>query len=300
MKLAFSTNAFKKYSLKESIRLIRETGYDGVEILCDIPHAYPPCLDEDDILSIQESISKNNIEISNLNAFTLYAITDVYHPSWIESDSQLRDLRIQHTINCLRLAKKIGAKNISTEPGGPIEVGNKNNNNNNNSQNNTNSKSSSSTSYDLEALQEFFIKGIVRSSKVAEEYGVKILVEPEPGLLLQNSEQFLRFIKNINSDCVGLNFDMGHFFCVREDPATLIYNLAEHIGHFHLADIAHTRVHNHLIPGQGAVDFISIFKAISEINYQGFITVELYPYQDDPVYAAKVSHKYLTNIISQI
>ncbi|MFL6322288.1 MAG: sugar phosphate isomerase/epimerase family protein [Nitrososphaeraceae archaeon] len=297
MKLAFSTNAFKKYSLKESIRLIREVGYEGVEILCDVPHAYPPCLDEEDILSIQEIISKNNIEISNLNAFTLYAITDVYHPSWIESDKQLRELRIQHTINCLRLAKKIGAKNISTEPGGPIEVGNDNKYNNNDFKNNTNNKRSS---YDLEALQEFFVNGIVRTSKVAEEYGVKILVEPEPGLLLENSEQFLKFIKNINSHYVGLNFDMGHFFCVREDPAALIYNLAEHIGHFHLADIAHTRVHNHLIPGQGSVDFASIFKAISEINYQGFITVELYPYQDDPVYAARISHKYLTNVISQI
>ncbi|MFL6385771.1 MAG: sugar phosphate isomerase/epimerase family protein [Nitrososphaeraceae archaeon] len=297
MKLAFSTNAFKKYSLKESIRLIREVGYEGVEILCDVPHAYPPCLDEEDILSIQEIISKNNIEISNLNAFTLYAITDVYHPSWIESDKQLRELRIQHTINCLRLAKKIGAKNISTEPGGPIEAGNDNKYNNNDFKNNTNNKRSS---YDLKALQEFFVNGIVRTSKVAEEYGVKILVEPEPGLLLQNSEQFLKFIKNINSHYVGLNFDMGHFFCVREDPAALIYNLAEHIGHFHLADIAHTRVHNHLIPGQGSVDFASIFKAISEINYQGFITVELYPYQDDPVYAARVSHKYLTNVISQI
>jgi sugar phosphate isomerase/epimerase len=297
MKLAFSTNAFKKYSLKESIRLIREVGYEGVEILCDVPHAYPPCLDEEDILSIQEIISKNNIEISNLNAFTLYAITDVYHPSWIESDKQLRELRIQHTINCLRLAKKIGAKNISTEPGGPIEAGNDNKYNNNDFKNNTNNKRSS---YDLEALQEFFVNGIVRTSKVAEEYGVKILVEPEPGLLLENSEQFLKFIKNINSHYVGLNFDMGHFFCVREDPAALIYNLAEHIGHFHLAEIAHTRVHNHLIPGQGSVDFASIFKAISEINYQGFITVELYPYQDDPVYAARISHKYLTNVISQI
>jgi sugar phosphate isomerase/epimerase len=297
MKLAFSTNAFKNYSLKESIRLIREIGYEGVEILCDVPHAYPPCLDEEDILSIQEIISKNNIEISNLNAFTLYAITDVYHPSWIESDKQLRELRIQHTINCLRLAKKIGAKNISTEPGGPIEVGNDNKYNNNDFKNNTDNKRSS---YDLEALQEFFVNGIARTSKVAEEYGVKILVEPEPGLLLQNSEQFLKFIKNINSRYVGLNFDMGHFFCVREDPAALIYNLAEHIGHFHLADIAHTRVHNHLIPGQGSVDFASIFKAISEINYQGFITVELYPYQDDPVYAARISHKYLTNVISQI
>jgi sugar phosphate isomerase/epimerase len=294
MKLAFSTNAFKKYSLKESIRLIREIGYDGVEILCDIPHAYPPCLDEEDIISIKETVSKNKIEISNLNAFTLYAITDVYHPSWIESDNRLRELRIQHTIDCLDLARKIGAKNISTEPGGPKEVSNNNNNNN------SSSKSNSKSNYDLEALQDLFINGIVRSSKVAEEYGVKILVEPEPGLLLENSKQFLRFIKNINSDCVGLNFDMGHFFCVREDPAELIYNLAEHIGHFHLADIAHTRVHNHLIPGQGAIDFLSIFKAISEINYDGFITIELYPYQDDPVFAARISHEYLTNIISQM
>ena len=105
MKLAFSTNAFKKYSLEESIRLIKEIGYEGVEILCDVPHAYPPQLKEEDILSIEETVSKNNIEISNLNAFTLYAITDVYHPSWIENDTQLRGLRIQHTNNCLNLAR---------------------------------------------------------------------------------------------------------------------------------------------------------------------------------------------------
>jgi sugar phosphate isomerase/epimerase len=288
MKLAFSTNAFKKYSLKESIRLIREIGYDGVEILCDVPHAYPPYLKEKDIVSIRAAISENKIEISNLNAFTLYAITDVYHPSWIDSDNQLRELRIEHTINCLRLAREIGAKNISTEPGGPIEVNIKSNNSNNRN------------SRDFGALQDLFIKGLIRSTKFAEQYGVKILVEPEPGLLLENSEQFLKFIRNIKSDCIGLNFDMGHFFCVREDPADLIYKLAEHIGHFHLADIAHTRVHNHLIPGQGAIDFLPIFKAISEINYDGFITVELYPYQDDPVYAASFSYKYLTNIISQI
>ena len=293
IKLAFSTNAFKKYTLKDSIKLIREIGYDGVEILCDVPHAYPPSLGENDILSIVETVYQNKVKISNLNTFTLYAITDVYHPSWIEDDNQLRELRIQHTINCLGLARKIGAENISTEPGGPIELGNKNHDRNNN----YNSKSSN---YEFEGLQKVFINGIIRTAKVAEEYGIKILVEPEPGLLLENSEQFLRFIKNIDSEYVGLNFDIGHFFCVREEPAELIYRLSEYIGHFHLADIAHTRVHNHLIPGQGAIDFHTIFKAINKINYKGFITVELYPYQHDPVYAASTSHKYLTNVINQI
>jgi sugar phosphate isomerase/epimerase len=295
MKLAFSTNAFKKYSLEESIRLIKEIGYEGVEILCDVPHAYPPQLKEEDILSIGETVSKSKIEISNLNAFTLYAITDVYHPSWIENDTQLRGLRIQHTNNCLNLARKIGARNISTEPGGPIEISNKTINFNYNG-----SSDKESGRYHIQKPQEIFIEGIAKSAKIAEECGVKILVEPEPGLLIENSQQFLRFINNIDSTHIGLNFDIGHFFCVREDPADLIYRLGDYIGHFHLADIAQTRVHNHLIPGQGAIDFISIFKAIKGINYNGFVTVELYPYQDDPMYAARVSHEYLTNIISKI
>jgi sugar phosphate isomerase/epimerase len=295
MKLAFSTNAFKKYSLEESIRLIKEIGYEGVEILCDVPHAYPPQLKEEDILSIEEAVSKNKIEISNLNAFTLYAITDVYHPSWIENDTHLRGLRIQHTNNCLNLARKIGARNISTEPGGPIEMNNKTINFNYNG-----SGDKESGRYHIQKPQEIFIEGIAKSAKIAEECGVKILVEPEPGLLIENSQQFLTFINNIDSTHIGLNFDIGHFFCVREDPAALIYRLADYIGHFHLADIAQTRVHNHLIPGQGAIDFISIFKAINGINYNGFVTVELYPYQDDPMYAARVSYEYLTDIISKI
>jgi len=121
MKLAFSTNAFKKYSLQESIRAIAGIGYEGVEVLGDVPHAYPPAFGKEQILSTRETISKHKVQISNLNAFTLYAITDVYHPSWIEDDDTLRDMRVEHTINCIKLARKIGSKNISTEPGGPSD-----------------------------------------------------------------------------------------------------------------------------------------------------------------------------------
>jgi sugar phosphate isomerase/epimerase len=90
MKLAFSTNAFKKYSLQDSIRKISTIGYEGVEILADIPHAYPPMFGEEQIGSAIDTLSECKIQVSNLNAFTLYAITDVYHPSWIENDNSLR------------------------------------------------------------------------------------------------------------------------------------------------------------------------------------------------------------------
>ena len=61
------------------------------------------------------------MKISKLNAFTLYAIGDTYHPSWIESDERQREQRVRHTVDCIRLAKSIGAENLSTEPGGPAD-----------------------------------------------------------------------------------------------------------------------------------------------------------------------------------
>ncbi len=276
MKLAFSTNAFKKYSLEESIKTIADIGYDGVEILCDIPHAYPDNLGEKKIQSIIDCVSNCNIQISNLNAFTLYAITDVYHPSWIENEKELRQLRIQHTINCIHLAKKLLSKNLSTEPGGPID---RNTNNN------------------IHELEKLFLDGLNSAAAVAEEERVTILVEPEPNLLIENSKQFLNFIRNVSSPFVKLNFDIGHFYCVREDPVKLINDLSEYIVHFHLADIADNRVHNHLLPGKGSIDFRSVFKAMDDIGYEGFVTVELYPYQDNPAYAAEMAYKYLKSII---
>ncbi|HKZ62573.1 MAG TPA: sugar phosphate isomerase/epimerase [Nitrososphaera sp.] len=274
MKLAFSTNAFKRYALEESIRQIAKIGYRGVEILCDVPHAYPPTFDDEMIKSVKRTVASCELQVSNLNAFTLYAIGDLYHPSWIEDQEGLREKRIEHTINCIRLARKIGAKSLSTEPGGPM--------------------SASTNPSDLEKI---FSIGLAKVAKVAEEEDVLVLVEPEPGLLLENSRQFKRFMKNISSNHVGLNFDIGHFYCVNENPAKLVYELSDYIRHFHLADIASDRVHNHLIPGKGSIDFRSVFDAMDDIGYNAFVTVELYPYQENPVEAAKEAYNYLRNLI---
>lgn len=82
MEFAFSTNAFKKFSLADTINILSEIGYRGVEILCDIPHAYPKTQSDSDISEIKQLLSKLRISISNLNAFTLFAIGDTHHPSW--------------------------------------------------------------------------------------------------------------------------------------------------------------------------------------------------------------------------
>jgi sugar phosphate isomerase/epimerase len=39
-----------------------------------------------------------------------------------------------------------------------------------------------------------------------------------------------------------------------------------------------------------------VFDAIDDISYRGFVTVELYPYQDNPVKAAEEAYSYLCSI----
>ncbi len=97
--------------------------------------------------------------------------------------------------------------------------------------------------------------------------------------------------------CIRDSFDIGHFYCVGENPAKLVFELSDYIGHFHLEDIAGDRVHNHLIPGRGSIDFGQVFDAMNGIGYDGFVTVELYPYQANPVQAAEEAYNYLQDFI---
>lgn len=274
MEFAFSTNAFKKFSLNDTINILSKIGYNGIEILCDIPHAYPENLTNSDINELKQLLSKLKISISNLNAFTLFAIGDTHHPSWIENDIESRKMRIDHTLDCIELARKLGVSNISTEPGGPVN----------------------SQGLSEKELFRIFENGINEVLKTAENENVTVLVEPEPGLLIENSEQFIKFIKNFDSKHIGLNFDIGHFFCVGEDPSQVIYKLSEYVRHVHLEDIAADRTHHHLMLGEGAIDIESMFKSMKDIGYEGFITIELYPYQECPIKAAKNAMKFIKSL----
>ena len=62
-----------------------------------------------------------------------------------------------------------------------------------------------------------------------------------------------------------------------------------------MADIKN-RKHYHLIPGHGSIDFRAVFAKLDEISYDGYITVELYPYKTNPIAAASESMKFLNSI----
>src|SRR5436309_9893464 len=127
MKLAFSTNAYLKFSFAEAVRRLAALGYRGVEIMADVPHAWPAFLLEEQKQAIRDALAANRLAISNVNSFMMHAVNDArqryWHPSWIEPDPHYRRVRTDHTKRALTLAKEIGAPCITTEPGGPVEPG---------------------------------------------------------------------------------------------------------------------------------------------------------------------------------
>jgi sugar phosphate isomerase/epimerase len=75
-----------------------------------------------------------------------------------------------------------------------------------------------------------------------------------------------------------MNCDVGHLYCVGDDPAEVIGRLPREIAHVHLEDIGKHHVHQHLPLGKGAMDIAGTLAALERVSYGGFVTVELYPY----------------------
>lgn len=278
MKLAFSSNAYLAYPIDDTLRRIAEAGYAGVELLADVPHAWPAGLLEVQKQAIRDALAENQLEISNINAFMMNAVADprqpYWHPSWTDPDPHYRTIRREHTKRALQLAVDLGAPHITTEPGGPEFEG-------------------QSRSEALKTFREELMPCV----EMAESLGVGLLIEPEPELLIERFDQYLEFIDGIDSERVGLNFDVGHAYCVNEDPQDWVEPMASHTVHYHLEDIAATRKHEHLIPGHGAVDLKATIEAIHATGYDGWLTVELYPYGDAPDAAAAEAFAYLTPLI---
>src|SRR6056297_2689172 len=157
MVFGYSTNAFTQYGLSESLERIAALGFAGVEIMCDRPHLYPPDYDQASIVEVKNMFNAHHLKVTNLNSFTLFAVGDTYLPSWIEPEPDRRQVRIQHTRQCLEIAKTLKCQNISVPPGGPLTGGTR-----------------------KEAMSRFH-KGIETVAPLAEELGVKLFRKRSDG-----------------------------------------------------------------------------------------------------------------------
>jgi protein FrlC len=279
MQLAFSTNAYTRHSLTDALRGIKAAGFGGVEILADLPHAYPGSLSDSDVKSIRCELDRLQLQVSNVNANCSFgywkdAPPEAYfEPSLISPNPKHRADRSELIFKTLDFAKAIGADNISITTGRCL----------------------GGMPPDKAALQ--LTESIKPILDRADRLAINIGIECEPGLFLEYAEELKDWIGRLNHPRFGANLDIGHSQVLGEDLSGAIHLLGDRIWNLHVEDIP-GRKHYHMIPGEGTMPWEAIVRALREINYQRFLTVELYTQTEDPQAAAQKSHDFLHRLIS--
>jgi protein FrlC len=123
MQLAFSTNAYTRFSLIEALRGIKAAGFAGVEILADAPHAYPAGLKPEYIAEIRDELQRLQLAVSNVNVNCSFGYwkdappEPYFEPSLISPNPKHREDRSRLIHQALDFAHALAAPNISITSG---------------------------------------------------------------------------------------------------------------------------------------------------------------------------------------
>ncbi len=149
--------------------------------------------------------------------------------------------------------------------------------------------------------------------KIAKEEGMKLAFHHHMGTSVQTIEETERFLNDTNSDYVYLLYDSGHFAFSEEDPVAALEKFISRVGHVHLKDLRKNvfdavkksdssfleavRGGVFTVPGDGDIDFPSIFSILEENNYNGWMVVEAEqdPAKANPFVYAKMARDYIRN-----
>lgn len=116
-----------------------------------------------------------------------------------------------------------------------------------------------------------------RCAEAAEAFGVPFIYEPlnryETNLFNRQADA-ARFIEEQNLKNVVLLADMFHMNIEERDLPAAIRAAGRHIGHVHYADS------NRQAMGFGHTDPAGMIAALREIDYQGYLSAEIFPLPD--------------------
>lgn len=133
----------------------------------------------------------------------------------------------------------------------------------------------------------------------AEKRNVRLAFEPEPGMLIESMEQYQQLFDTVDHPLFGLTLDLGHLHCLGDS------RLAEHLVRYrgrvwniHIEDM-NVGVHDHLMFGEGTMDFARVFQALRDAELDGPVHVELSRHSHDAVSVARRSYEFLSRVLAE-
>ena len=122
---------------------------------------------------------------------------------------------------------------------------------------------------------------------------VRLAFEPEPGMAVDTMDRFANLFESINHPSFGLTLDIGHLHCQGEVPiADHLRRWKDVLWNVHIEDMRRG-VHEHLMFGEGEIDFDPVLSTLAAIGYAGGVHVELSRHGHDAVETARRSLAFL-------
>ena len=139
--------------------------------------------------------------------------------------------------------------------------------------------------------------GLQRVLEYAEQRGVLVGFEPEPGMLIDTMDAMAELVDRVDSPALQLTLDVGHLHCQGETPiADVIRRWAPLLVNVHIEDMR-AGVHEHLMFGEGEIDFPPVIAALVEAGYDGGVHVELSRHSYEGPAAAKRAYDFLSPLL---
>lgn len=261
-RLGFNTACLPNRPLAECLRLGREQGLRGVELLSFADYRH----------SMGDLAGMYFDRLTEGQQAELVALTEpfdhlsVHAPFWdIEPFSPnpgIRDESRRQLVETARMAGKLGASTVTTHI-------------------------SPKKSHELREYRDEVLAFYRELGDVAAAAGVTVTIETGFPVGI---EEFAALVHDIDHPAVGANVDVGHLRGImspeqKTSPeAATIYNGLLHahlravgarVYHMHLHDIRPSDFRDHRTPGSGILDYRALMARMLEMDYHGLMVFEL-------------------------
>ena len=240
MKLGCGTLLYGAYSLERALDGVKAAGYAAIELGALGGMADHIQPGKDD--AFYAGI-RRQVESRGLVIESIGASTNLLDP-----DARAR------FIGLMEIAPKIGAPFLTSGSGGK-------------------SNDEESWAQVIQVYKEELIPAVERT-------GTRLSIKPHVGSAAFNTGTALRFMAELDTDAVRLNFDSSHIYRGHEDPATSITALRDYIGTGRIRDMFSRDVQGpgpveKQIPGHGNLDLKAIATAFKGVPGLEYVTLEI-------------------------
>lgn len=277
MFLGYNTNGLAHHNPLEALRLLAEIGYESVALTIDHGLLNP----RDDRLASQLSELR-----FALSAYGLRSVIETgarflldprakHEPTLMHPSTEKRSIRVNFLKHAIDMARELRSDCVSFWSGVLRD----------------------------EVSESAAFARLVEALRPVVDYaarkGVQLAFEPEPGMFIDTMERFERLHDRIGAPHFRLTLDVGHLHCLGETPIPdVIRRWGPRIANVHIEDMR-AGVHEHLMFGEGEMDFPPLISALHESGYDGGLHVELSRHSHDAPHAAQQAYAFLAPLPSQ-